>query len=90
MPVTKTATRALRSSKKKAQINRALKSRLEIAIRLAKNKKSEETIKEAISLTDRAAKRKIFHQNKAARMKSGLSKLLPQKVASKPKKSTKK
>jgi len=64
MPVTKTAKRALRSSKKKAQINRVLKSRLEIAIRLAKNKKSEKTVGEAISLTDRAAKRKIFHQNK--------------------------
>lgn len=90
MPVTKTAERALRSSIKKAQINRVLKSRLEIAIRLAKNKKSEETIREAISLTDRAAKRKIIHQNKAARMKSGLSKLLPRKFAPKPKKSAKK
>ncbi len=90
MPVTKTAKRALRSSKKKAQINSALRSRLEIAIRLAKSKKSEKTVEEAVSLTDRAAKRKIIHQNKAARMKSSLSKLLPKKSAKTSKKTTKK
>ena len=89
MPVTKTAKRALRSSKKKAQVNRILKSRLEIAIRSAKNKKSKEAVEEAISLTDRASKRKIIHQNKASRMKSSLSKLLPKKATKKVKKTTK-
>ena len=90
MPVTKTAKRALRSSKKKALVNRVLKSRLEVAIRRAKKEKSEKTIGEAVSLTDRAAKRKIIHLNKAARIKSGLSKLLPKKSSKKPKKSSKK
>ena len=89
MPVTKTAKRALRSSKKKARINRVLKSRLEIAIRSAKNKKSKEAVREAISLTDRASKRKIIHPNKAGRMKSSLSKLLPKKATKKVKKTTK-
>ncbi len=59
MPVTKTAKRALRSSKKKGSVNSVLKSRLEIATRLAKKEGSEKTIKEAISLTDRAAKNKL-------------------------------
>jgi small subunit ribosomal protein S20 len=90
MPVTKTAKRALRSSKKKALINSVLKSRLEIAIRLSKKERSEKVIKEALSLTDRAAKRKIIHRNKAARIKSGLSKLLAKKSSKKPKKSSKK
>ncbi len=90
MPVTKTAKRALRSSKKKALVNRVIKSRLEIAIRLAKKEGSKKTIGEAISLTDRAAKRKIIHRNKAARIKSGLSKLLPKKLSKKPKKLSKK
>ncbi|MBU0572593.1 30S ribosomal protein S20 [Patescibacteria group bacterium] len=90
MPVTKTAKRALRSSKKKALINRTLKSRLEIAVRLAKKEKSGKTVGEAISLTDRAVKRNIIHRNKAARIKSGLSKLLPKKSSKKPKKSSKK
>jgi len=90
MPVTKTAKRALRSSKKKGIINSVLKSRLEIAIRLAKKEGSKKAVEEAISLTDRAAKRKIIHQNKAARIKSSLSKLLPKKSSKKPKKSSKK
>ena len=90
MPVTKTAKRALRSSKKKALINSVLKSRLEIAIRLSKKEGSEKVIKEALSLADRAAKRKIIHRNKAARIKSGLSKLLAKKSSKKPKKSSKK
>jgi small subunit ribosomal protein S20 len=90
MPVTKTAKRALRSSKKKALVNSVLKSRLEIAIRLSKKEGSEKVIKEAFSLTDRAAKRKIIHRNKAARIKSSLSKLLPKKSSKKPKKSSKK
>lgn len=90
MPVTKTAKRALRSSKKKALVNNVIKSRLEIAIRLAKKEESEKTIKAAISLTDRAAKRKIIHRNKAARIKSGLFRLLPKKSSKKPKKSSKK
>ncbi|RLC32720.1 30S ribosomal protein S20 [Candidatus Woesebacteria bacterium] len=90
MPVTKTAKRALRSSKKKWLMNSVLKSRLEIATRLAKKEKSEKTIKEAISLTDRAAKRKIIHRNKAARIKKGLSGLIPKKSSKKTKKSSKK
>jgi ribosomal protein S20 len=90
MPVTKTAKRALRSSKKKGFVNSVLKSRLEIATRLAKKEGSEKTIKEAISLTDRAAKRKIIHRNKAARIKKSLSSLLPKKSSKKPKKSSKK
>lgn len=90
MPVTKTAKRALRSSKKKALVNRVTKTRLEIALRLAQKDKSVKTVKEAISLADRAAKRKIIHQNKAARLKSSLSKLLPKKTTKKTKKSPKK
>jgi small subunit ribosomal protein S20 len=78
MPVTKTAKRALRSSKRKENLNRLLKSRLEVAIRLAKGG-SKEKAKEAISLADRAAKKKIIHKNKAARIKSSLSKYLPKK-----------
>ena len=86
MPVTKTAKRALRGSLRKQKVNKALMSRLEIAMRMAKKDKKEKDIKTAISLTDRVAKKKIIHKNKAARMKSSLSKLLPSKSG---KKSTK-
>ena len=80
MPVTKTAKRALRGSKKKESINKLIMSKLEVAIRQAQNSKSVEKIVAAVSLTDRAAKKKVIHKNKAARMKSQLSRLMPQKA----------
>jgi small subunit ribosomal protein S20 len=78
MPVTKTAKRALRSSKRKEDTNKLIKTKLDVAIRLAKEG-SKEKVREAISLADRAAKKKIIHKNKAARIKSSLSKYLPKK-----------
>ena len=86
MPVTKTAKRALRGSLRKQKVNRDLSSRLEIMLRMAKKQKKEKDIVNAISLADRLAKKKIIHKNKAARIKSSLSKFLPGK---KVKKSTK-
>ena len=92
MPVTKTAKRALRGSKNKAEVNKVLINRLEIAIRMAKKTKASEKILSAMSLADRAAKKRIVHKNKAARVKSRLSKLLTKKnIATKSsKKSSKK
>jgi len=77
MPVTKTAKRALRSSKRKMVVNYAVLSKLEIAVRSAKKSLTKDKILKAISLADRAAKKKAIHKNKAARIKSVLSKLLP-------------
>jgi len=75
MPVTKTAKRALRVSKRKTKTNIATAARLEIAVRLAKRSKKEKDIRKAISLADKTAKHKIIHKNKAARIKSALEKL---------------
>lgn len=82
MPVTKTAKRALRSSKKKQGVNKQIKSNLEAAIRLAKKKKREKVVIKAMSLADRAAKNNVIHRNKAARIKTSLSKLLPHSTKS--------
>ena len=75
MPVTKTAKRALRSSRNKEEINKLIVSELEVAIRKAKKSKSPTSVRTAISLTDRASKRGIVHKNKASRMKQMLAKL---------------
>ena len=75
MPVTKSAKRALRASVKKQKVNQLAVSRLEVAIRKAKRSKTADAILEAISLSDRVAKKKVIHKNKAARIKSQLSKL---------------
>jgi len=75
MPVTKTAKRALRVSKRKRLSNAKVSRDLEVALRLAKKSKNSANIKKAVSLTDRAAKKGIIHKNRASRIKSQLSKL---------------
>jgi ribosomal protein S20 len=79
MPVTKTAKRALRGSQRKAIVNSLIISNLEAAIRQAKTKKTKEAVRKAVSLADRATKKKVFHKNKAARIKSALSKITSKK-----------
>lgn len=76
MPVTKTAKRALRGSKRKEIINKIITSRLEIAIKSAKRLKSKKAVETAVSLADRASKTSTIHKNKASRIKSQLSKLI--------------
>lgn len=76
MPVTTTAKRALRGSKNKELVNKFIVKKLEFAIRVAKKAKNNEKVLTATSLTDRAAKKGVIHKNKAARIKSQLSKLL--------------
>lgn len=75
MPVTKSAKRALRGSKRKETVNKVVIKNLEASLRLAKNTKKTKEIAQAISLTDRAVKKNLIHKNKAARIKSTLSKL---------------
>ena len=89
MPVTTTAKRALRGSKKKELVNKLITKKIEVAIRVAKKSKTPEKILIATSLIDRAAKKKVFHKNKAARVKSQLSKLLVKTTKSKSKTSKK-
>lgn len=76
MPVTKTAKRALRVSKRKGVANSKERSKLEIAIRTAQKSKKIKDVVLASSLADRAAKKSLIHKNKASRLKSSLSKLL--------------
>jgi len=90
MPVTTTAKRALRSSKNKETVNKLIIKKLEVAIRLAKRGKSAEKVATASSIADRAAKKGIIHKNKAARIKSQLSKFLVKTVKSSAKTSKKK
>ena len=83
MPVTKSAKRALRGSKRKESVNKLITKNLESSIRLARKTKSEKEIEKAVSLADRATKKKLIHKNKASRIKSALYKLKPQKSSKK-------
>lgn len=90
MPVTKTAKRALRVSKRKFIVNTDIRKRLDIALREAKKAKTAEKIRKAISLADRAAKKNVIHKNKASRIKKSLSKLMPKTRKSSSKKTSSK
>ncbi len=73
MPVTKTAKRALRSSEKKAVVNKIITSKLSYAIRKALKSHAKKDINNVYSLADRAAKKKVIHKNKASRIKARIS-----------------
>jgi small subunit ribosomal protein S20 len=76
MPLLKNAKKALRASKRKAERNRVVKSRMKTMMDKAKKAVSLETVSHAFSAIDRAARKHMIHPNKAARLKSQLSKRL--------------
>ncbi|MDO8460815.1 MAG: 30S ribosomal protein S20 [bacterium] len=83
MPVIKSAKKKLRQDKKRQKRNALVKNALKDLIKKARKKPSLELVKQAVSVTDKAAKHNIIHKNKAARIKSSLSKLVKGKVATK-------
>lgn len=83
MPIMKSAKKALRQSLKRKQKNTGIKRRIKEVfkefVKLIKNNKLDEAkqkIPNLVSLIDKAAKRNIFHKNKASRKKSQIAKLL--------------
>lgn len=76
MPILKSAQKALRASKKKAVINSRAKSKVKTALDALKAQPSAERLSSAFSAVDRAVKRKMLPPNRAARVKSQLSKLV--------------
>jgi small subunit ribosomal protein S20 len=79
MPNLKSAKKKLRKDIKSTKRNKEYLVRIERAIRAIKKDKSsknkKELIRDAYSIIDRAAKRKIIHKNKAARLKSKVERL---------------
>jgi len=76
MPVIKSAKKKLRKDKKREFRNQAVKNTLRSLLKQAKIEKSEKAILAAIKAADKAVKKHILHKNKAARLKSGLTKLI--------------
>ncbi len=77
MPRHKSAKKALRKSEKLREHNKALKNRLKTVFKSTLTEsnaaKKAEEIRKAFSLIDKAAKRKLIPKNRAARLKSRLS-----------------
>jgi small subunit ribosomal protein S20 len=70
MPISKSAKKSLRVSRTKMAINRHRKALIKEALKTV----TAENTAAAIAMVDKGAKWGIFHPNKAARLKSRLSK----------------
>ena len=76
MPVIKSAKKKLRQDKKREKVNNLLRKAFKDAIKDAQKSKNAEKVKKAVKLVDKAVKKNLIHKNKAARIKSRLSKLV--------------
>lgn len=76
MPVLKHAKKKLRQDKVRTLRNKKQKEQYKDFIKAAKKNVSAEAVSSAFQSIDKAAKNNILHKNKAARLKSSLSKLL--------------
>jgi len=79
MPITKSAKKALRQSLRRRKINQRTKNAAKKAIRECRKNPTAATLKKAYAAIDQAAKKRVFHRNKADRLKSRLAKLVAQK-----------
>ncbi|HUD44924.1 MAG TPA: 30S ribosomal protein S20 [Patescibacteria group bacterium] len=77
MPVLKHAKKKMRQDRKRTLQNKQIRVSYRALLKKAKQKPTKETISQAFSSLDKAAKKNVIHKNKAARLKSSLSKLLP-------------
>ena len=80
MPVIKSAKKKLRADRKRERANKKIETLVRLTIKKAERKPTPKSIQEAFSLVDKAVKKNIIHKNKAARIKSRLSKLLGKKT----------
>lgn len=76
MPITAGAIRKLRADLKKTAMNSRVKKNYKSAVSQYRKKPSKKGLESAFSKLDRASKTGVIHKNKAARLKSRLSKLL--------------
>ncbi|MDZ7587448.1 MAG: 30S ribosomal protein S20 [Patescibacteria group bacterium] len=76
MPILKSAIKKLRQDKKRTAVNKVYRENMRQAVKQARKEKTVKSVKFAYAALDKAAKQKIIHKNKAARLKSRLMKLI--------------
>ena len=74
MPIIKSAKKKLRQDKKRESDNKRIDALVNFSLKKAEKKSTPKNIQEAFSIIDKAVKKNIIHKNKAARLKSKLSK----------------
>ena len=76
MPILKSAVKKLRQAQKKRAINLVARRNLKNLLDAYKKKPTPAALAKLASALDKAAKKNLLHFNKAARLKSRLTKLL--------------
>ncbi len=87
MPIIRSAKKKMRQDKKRTAHNSKIKDALKMLIKKMRREPSSKALQEVSSALDKAVKTKLIHANKAARLKSRLSKTL---VSGKPQQTTQK
>jgi len=77
MPITKQAAKKLRHDRKRTVKTDKTQTTLRKLIKSARVSPDKKSLSAVFQALDKAAKTHIIHKNKAARLKSRLSKLLP-------------
>lgn len=75
MPILKHAKKKLRQDKARTLKNKKVRSLYKALVKKAKKDPSASNISSAFKQIDKAAKNHLIHENKAARLKSSLSKI---------------
>ncbi len=75
MPVIKSAKKKLKQDRKREKLNNKVRIAYRDAVKVAQKSKNAEKVRIAVKFIDQASKKGIIHKNKAARLKSRLSKL---------------
>lgn len=76
MPILKHAIKKMRVDKRRAEVNKKIKTRAKTGIKMARLSPSAETLKSAFSALDRAVKKNVLPSGRVDRIKSRLSKLI--------------
>lgn len=79
MPILQSAKKALRRDRRRAVINKEIKIKIKEILKSTRKNPNKKNLDLSFKILDRAAKKKVIHQNKASRLKSRLSKLLKTK-----------
>ncbi len=79
MPVIQSAKKALRRDRRRAVVNKEIKIKIKEILKSTRKNPNKKNLDLSFKILDRAAKKKVIHQNKASRLKSRLSKLLKTK-----------
>lgn len=73
MPILRHAIKKLRVDARRTQVNKKVRTITKKAIKSVRTDPSQESLKQAFSALDRAAKKRVIHEGRVNRLKSRLS-----------------